>query len=282
MTVTIEELIERDVLFADPQLDYLRNPFGRSAVAVYGVPAPDHLYAGGYMEWATLNQKAWPGTPDDGRGYQPVVLPVVIEGLHQDGAEQSVRDWWGCVDDYWPSVYGEGYRTDWSWHWQHDEFPFQFLPFDIWPIEDSEKDLWATASMAAYGESKMELIWEYWGWMNSGDELTPPTEEFESLESKCVRAKDPQERALLEAERSRLQTAYMQGLEAEIFPEDSGCWDPQVPPPYLPPEQAAVWHSLQVLSQRNWDLLAKQASGAGSALYGSRFVEANRRLCPWY
>src|SRR5881394_3778477 len=98
----VSDLSSMGVQITAEQIDYMLHPEGRMAVAIYGIPSIDLLYSGGYDVWATMYQRALPGTPCDSDGHQAVVLPAVMHGISFDEGVSTFTAFEGEPDEEWP------------------------------------------------------------------------------------------------------------------------------------------------------------------------------------
>lgn len=299
--LSLEECFDLGVVMAEEQIDFLRHPEGRLAVVVYGVPDPDRLYIAGPDREATYYQLAPEGEPADERGMQACVLPIVFQGGDQEELARLIADWEGDVDDYVPALHGYPCDGEFMWAWTTDEVPISVACWDLWPITADDTHHWAGAAERTYYSSALPQMFELIENYNGSDYYGPDAEDLQcqlaTVSNEIYSLKredivDPDEEARLleladkyEALKEQYETVaatYIARLENAIIHPVTGDIDAQMPPVHLPAEQAAIWRSLQSLSWRNWSMLKKNSGHDGDALYGGRFVEANRRLCPWY
>jgi len=278
----VEALRNLGLYIADEQVDYWLNPADRTAAVLYGAPDPVCLYNAGPSGYYTIWQVAPPGQPADDRGLQACVLPAVLKPgpEPQEQMLAMVEDWEGPYTGPVPRVAGWLCDADWTMHFMGDDYPRDFAIWDLWPIPEADVDIWTGAAEKAWGASAMEPLWHLVEVDNGAE---PWIDGVDDLEAKIYdRNLSDAERRAAENERSEIIGKYLADLEKEILHPATGDVDPQIPPVDLPPEQAAIWLSLQALSQRNWTLLSRQWPPDSDAPYCGSFEDANRRLCPWY
>lgn len=283
--LTLDDIRELGVLLTEEQIDFFHHPEDRLAVAVFGVPDPDSLYTAGLDRAGTVYQVAPEGQSADDRGLQACVLPVVFIGDKQEELSRCLEDWLGDEKSPYPVVHGWLQNAEFAWAWTTDEIPFTAACWDLWPITVDEVQHWISAANEAYQRSALpamfELIDHYNGSEYYGGRHAELEDEYYRVTREASNIEIAQE---LQAKMQDVAEDYLKTLEKQIIHPVTGEVDPQLPPVDLEPEQAAIWHSLQALSWRNWSTLAKNSGPGhdGDALYGGRFAEANRRLCPWY
>lgn len=283
MQYSIEELLNAGLNISDEQIDYYLHPERNEfAVVVFGVPDPDRLYITGPDEYATIYQIAEPGEPSNQHGYRACVLPVVICQTDADDGVREIEEYFGQVreqDTVYPFVTGHMEDNDWAWQWLGDDIPIMVAAWDLWPISADEVVTYATAARIAFEKSAMHYIFSISDLRTNGGELS--SDELDDLRELLYLPRTPEERQQLESEIARLEQEEYSKLEARTIHPVHEMEDPQFPPVQLPPEQEALWTSLQRLSQYNWATLSRWER-ASADHNGRSFVEANRRLCPWY
>jgi hypothetical protein len=296
--MSLEDLADRGVIVTDEQADFFHHPYERLAVVLHGVRDPESDQSTDTY-WETWYQHAWPNTPSNQEGRQAVQIPVVIEGGDQEMLAGDFASWEGDLASPWPVVFCTPCVDLAPIIGDSDILPVAV--WDLWPIETHEKDLWGSAAIHALENSRIQQY--FWLWDNHSNGTEPELshrgledEDFQLLErlrnlEREYQGYEAQDQELAEIFTRREEIREMQGSHGrslmdqwsqEIVHPLTGNPDAQLAPVSLPLEQATVWSSLQQLSWRNWTVLAKQSPGEGNDPYGGRFVEANRRLSPWY
>lgn len=302
MTPTLDELLDSGLIrLTQMQYDFFHHPEGDFAVAIYGVPDPDRLYIAGPERPGTIYQLAQPGEPADDRGLAACVLPVLVEGLDQaEAVSTAISDMGEEATEFMlPALWVKPLGSSWMFHWHEEEYPFPIAPWDLWPIPSDEQHLWKGVAEQSFEGSKLHSYYDLLNLYNGGEDYLPDEfahnqdlirlrqVEFYRIQSEPEPDPDRLQELKEQIEdlktlNDAIETDRIVGLEDDIKHPNTGEPDPQMPPPVLPPDEAAIWSSLQVLSWRNWLRLSKADWTESSCPDRRRFIEANRSLCPWY
>src|SRR4051812_40488580 len=141
--MSIDDLLAIGVRLDPQQIDFLHQPDGRLAVAVYGLPDPDRLYIAGPGGWGTIWQIAQPGQSADSRGCAACVLPIVVQGGNQSEMCGEVDQHYGCPHNEVPTVHAAPCDAEWTFPWWCDDIPHTVAVWDLWPIDPDEQHIWS-------------------------------------------------------------------------------------------------------------------------------------------